>query len=150
MTVWARGNGSRRPVIRSAYGNRGARWLAAGALLLARGSISSNGTSKRRHEAGELGHPATSAVECQTQAMSTVLNEWRAMPIPPRWTATGASVLGTLGGIAGLIIGLDVHPPTAWAAIVELGLPAALVGAVVGIVIDLMVMVSRRLRRRSG
>src|SRR5205807_2015545 len=95
---------------------------------------------------GGLGHWSRSQ-SCQALRMSTALGEWRAMPSPPRWMATGAIVLGTLGGIAGLIIGLNVYPPTAWAALFELGIPAATAGAILGIVVDLMVLLSRRLRR---
>ena len=79
--------------------------------------------------------------------MATVLVEWRAIPSPPRWMATGAIVLGVLGGITGLIIGLIVYPPTAWAALFELGIPAAMAGTILGIAVDLVVLLSRRLRR---
>jgi hypothetical protein len=60
--------------------------------------------------------------------------------------ATGAIVLGVLGGIAGLIIGLIVYPPTAWAALFELGIPSAIVGAILGIAVDLVLLLIRRLR----
>ena len=71
------------------------------------------------------------------------------MPSPPRWTATGAIVLGILGGLAGLIIGLIVHPPTAWAALFELGIPAAAAGGILGIAVDLVAWLGNRLRRGS-
>jgi len=49
-----------------------------------------------------------------------------------RWGARGAAVAGLLGAVAGLIVGLFVHPATAWFAAFELGLPAAILGALVG------------------
>jgi hypothetical protein len=44
----------------------------------------------------------------------------------------GAAVLGVVGGVIGLIIGLVVKPPTAWAATIEIGSPAAFVGFMAG------------------
>ena len=38
---------------------------------------------------------------------------------------------GLLGAVAGFAIGLVAYAPTAWAAAIELGIPAALVGGVV-------------------
>ena len=78
--------------------------------------------------------------------MNTALGEWQAMPSPPRWTAAGAIVLGSLGGLVGLIIGLIVHPLTVWAALFELGIPAAVVGAILGIAVDLIAWLGHRLR----
>jgi hypothetical protein len=53
----------------------------------------------------------------------------------PRWTAgaiIGAVSVGLAGAVAGLVIGLRVYPPTAWFATLELGLPAAILGALAG------------------
>jgi len=41
-------------------------------------------------------------------------------------------VAGVVGAVVGLIVGLRVRPATAWFAVFELGIPAAIVGAVVG------------------
>ena len=49
-----------------------------------------------------------------------------------RWATRGAVVAGLLGGVVGLIIGLNVHPATAGFAVFELGIPASVVGAVIG------------------
>ena len=54
-------------------------------------------------------------------------------PLPLRWAIVGAFGLGTIGAIAGLIIGLFVHPPTAPFALLEIGVPATLVGGLVGL-----------------
>lgn len=49
-----------------------------------------------------------------------------------------------LGGIVGLVVGLRVYAPTAWFATVEVGLPAGLLGAVVGLVAGGIFTVARR------
>ena len=60
----------------------------------------------------------------------------------PLWFALA---LGGLGGLAGLALGLWAYPPTAWVAVVELALPAALVGALAALVV-----VGARRHTRSG
>jgi hypothetical protein len=49
-----------------------------------------------------------------------------------------------VGGIVGLIIGLRVHPATAWFAIFELGMPATIVGGFVGAVSGAVASAVRR------
>jgi hypothetical protein len=66
-----------------------------------------------------------------------------------RGAATGAVVAGVVGGIAGLILGLVAHPPTAWFAVFELGVPAAILGSLVGVTYGLAVSAVRTLRRPS-
>jgi hypothetical protein len=68
------------------------------------------------------------------------------MPVPTRFAAIGALVLGIAGGIAGLIIGLFAYPPTAWFAVAELGVPAALLGGFAGFVVGFFVQAVRRPR----
>ena len=51
------------------------------------------------------------------------------MTILVRCVLIGMAVLGTAGAVVGLILGLRTYPPTAWAAVVEVGLPAMLLGA---------------------
>jgi hypothetical protein len=70
------------------------------------------------------------------------------MPPPQRYAAIGAVAAGVLGGIAGLIIGRHVHAVTAWAATLELGLPAAVIGLVVGLLVGLGVSAGRRRKSR--
>ena len=55
-----------------------------------------------------------------------------AQTVIQRWAATGAVAAGLVGAVVGLIVGLRVHPATAWFAVFELGIPAALVGGIVG------------------
>jgi hypothetical protein len=69
---------------------------------------------------------------------------------PGRWATAGAAGLGALGALAGLILGLLAYPPTAPVAVVELGLPATIVGGVIGLVAGLIVVAGRRIRLRPG
>lgn len=70
----------------------------------------------------------------------------RELPVPLRHAVLGAVVLGVPGGMVGLVIGLRAYVPTAWFAILEVGLPAALVGAVLGLVVGSLVYVYRLVR----
>ncbi len=63
-----------------------------------------------------------------------------------RAAGIGMAVCGVLGAIAGLIIGLMAHPPTAVFAMAELGIPAAVVGGVLGFLVGLGVWAVRRIR----
>jgi ABC-type uncharacterized transport system permease subunit len=75
------------------------------------------------------------------QSVWAVLSD---MPVPTRFAVIGALVLGTAGGIAGLILGLLAYPPTAWFAVAELGVPAALLGGLAGFVVGFLVQAVRR------
>lgn len=55
---------------------------------------------------------------------------------------------GMIGAVAGLVIGLIVNAPTAPFAVVELGLPATILGGVVGLVAGAIVIAGRRIGRR--
>ena len=57
------------------------------------------------------------------------------LPLPKRWAARGAVLAGLVGGIVGLVLGLRVHPGTAWFAIFELGIPSSILGGLVGVVL---------------
>jgi hypothetical protein len=50
----------------------------------------------------------------------------------------GSATLGILGAVVGLVLGLSAYPPTAWAAVFEVGAPAALLGAVVGALVGVV------------
>ena len=79
--------------------------------------------------------------------------------VRPRWTDGLPPVrlgvaLGTfyglvLGMAAGLVVGLIVHPATAWFAVFELGIPASLVGLLLGLVAGALVAAWQHLRRRA-
>lgn len=67
-----------------------------------------------------------------------------------RGALVGAAVCGVIGALVGLVLGLRAYAPTAWAAVVEVGVPAALAGAVLGTGIGLVVsVVAGRVRHRS-
>lgn len=68
------------------------------------------------------------------------------LPLLGRFVVVGMVAAGALGGLVGLIVGLRVYPPTAWFAIFELGVPAAIVGALLGLVSGLSVLGIRRSR----
>lgn len=71
---------------------------------------------------------------------------WPDVPLPVRSGVVTALVLGALGGITGLAIGLRVYAPTAWFAAVEVGLPAAVLGGLVGSAVGAVVQLTRRRR----
>ena len=74
----------------------------------------------------------------------------RELPAPLRLAAVGAVLLGVVGGTVGLIVGLSVHPGTAWAAVVEVGLPAALLGGVLGLLVGSVAYAAHRHRGSPG
>ena len=55
------------------------------------------------------------------------------LPPPLCFAAMGGLALGALGCVIGLVIGLNVYAPTAWAATFEIGIPSALLGAILGL-----------------
>jgi hypothetical protein len=78
--------------------------------------------------------------------MAAIRGELRGMPLPVRWTVVGSASAGVIGAIVGLAAGLS-YPPTAWFAVFELGIPAAIAGGVVGLVAGLIVAAGRRFTR---
>jgi len=73
-----------------------------------------------------------------------------ALPLPMRLAFWGGLVLGTVGCVSGLVIGLNVYAPTAWAATFELGGPSALLGAVVGFAAGSVRLLVLRRHRSQG
>jgi MFS family permease len=77
--------------------------------------------------------------------ISSTWHELSEVPVPLRYALFGGAAGGALGGVVGLVIGLLVHPPTAWFAIFEVGLPAAVLGFLLGLVVGSVThLVSRR------
>lgn len=62
----------------------------------------------------------------------------------------GAAISALLGAAVGLVLGLIANPPTAWFAVLEIGLPAAVAGAGIGLVFGLIVTIRRRVRMQRG
>lgn len=50
-----------------------------------------------------------------------------------RWSFLGALLAGSAGAVVGLVQGLGAYPPTAWFAVLELGAPAGILGALIGL-----------------
>jgi hypothetical protein len=96
--------------------------------------------------ARSIGRPKVSGVG-QNGLMKQLVVRSRALPLPARWACVGAVAAGSVGAIAGLVIGLIVYAPTAPFALVEVALPAALVGGVVGSGCRLVAIAVRRLKR---
>jgi len=71
----------------------------------------------------------------------------RGLARPLRWSLVSAAVTALVGAAVGLVLGLRAYPPTAWFAVVEVGLPAALVGAVVGLGAGTLATASHRAAR---
>ena len=69
---------------------------------------------------------------------------------PAGWIVGWAAlVCGAVGLVAGLVRGLTVYAPTAWAAAFEVGVPAAVVGSILGLGIAGARNLVRRMRARS-
>jgi hypothetical protein len=66
------------------------------------------------------------------------------LPVPLRHAAIGAVVLGVPGGIVGLVVGMIAYWPTAWAATFELGIPASLLGFLLGLATGSLAYIFRR------
>ncbi len=80
------------------------------------------------------------------RAQTAIAAELRGMPLIARWVSAGATAAGAAGGLLGLAVGL-AYPPTAWFAMFELGVPAGLLGGIVGLLGALTLGVCRRIKR---
>lgn len=79
--------------------------------------------------------------------MKRFIAEVRADPSPGNCARAGVLVAGAVGMIIGLVIGLQVYAATAWAAMFELGVPAAVVGGVAGFLVGCALALVSRLSR---
>jgi membrane associated rhomboid family serine protease len=77
-----------------------------------------------------------------SQALEELLGE---LPVLLRYPAVGAAALGLIGGVVGLVLGLRAYAPTAWAAVFEVGIPAALIGALLGLVVVAIMWLRERI-----
>lgn len=80
----------------------------------------------------------------RVQLIAAELNR---LPLTRRWAAIGATCAGVIGAVAGLVIGLIVNAPTAPFAVVEIGLPATIIGGIIGLLAGLIAIAGRRIRR---
>jgi hypothetical protein len=60
------------------------------------------------------------------------------LPIVVSAMLIGTVVLGAAGGAVGLVLGLDTYAPTAWFAVLEVGVPAGAAGCVLGLAVGLV------------
>jgi hypothetical protein len=70
-----------------------------------------------------------------------------ALPLAIRLAVVLGGILGVLGGVVGLVVGLVSYAPTAWFAVVEVGVPAAFLGMVVGLLAASLVRLGHVVRR---
>lgn len=64
---------------------------------------------------------------------------FRALPMLARFVVAGTVVCAIFVAVVGLVLGLIAYPPTAWAAVIEVGYPSAVAGAVIGLVVGFVV-----------
>lgn len=69
------------------------------------------------------------------------------LTVLPRAIVIGAVLTGVVGSFAGLIVGLFTYAPTAAFAVIEVGLPATIAGAIIGLVVGSLILTFRRLAR---
>ena len=79
--------------------------------------------------------------------MNTIAVRLRGLPLPGRWAVIGAASVGMIGAVVGLVIGLIVYAPTALFAVLELGLPAAIIGGLIGLSTGVIVMAGRLIKQ---
>ncbi len=72
---------------------------------------------------------------------------FRSLPLLARFVIAGTVIFALIGAVVGLVLGLIAYPPTAWAAVIEVGYPSAVAGAVIGLVVGFAVNIYRHLRR---
>lgn len=66
------------------------------------------------------------------------------LALPLRYAVLAGAAAGVVGGVVGLVVGLVAHPPTAWFAVLELGVPATYLGSVLGLLVGSLVILARR------
>jgi hypothetical protein len=62
----------------------------------------------------------------------------------------GGSLSAGLGGVAGLVVGLIVYPPTAWFAVFEVAVPSIFLGYILGFLVGSAAYLFRLAVRRSS
>jgi hypothetical protein len=65
------------------------------------------------------------------------------LPVVVRAGVIGALVMGVAGAVAGLVVGLVSYAATAWFAVLEVGVPAAIVGWVLGLAVGSVIWAAR-------
>lgn len=81
-------------------------------------------------------------------ALRSMVHELARWQLPLRMVVYGALATGLAGCVAGLVIGLFVYAPTAWFATFEVGIPAAIIGSILGLVAGTLIVAVQTIRRR--
>lgn len=81
------------------------------------------------------------------RSVRALLAEIAAKPLIQRCATIGVISGAVIGGIGGLIRGLEVHPATAWFAVFELGAPVGIAGWLLGLCCGLVIATTRRIKR---
>lgn len=68
-----------------------------------------------------------------------------AMPTARRFVVVGATAAFLAGALVGLVIGLFAYPPTAWFALLEVGVPTGILGAVIGALVGVVTSAVQRI-----
>ena len=102
-----------------------------------------------RNRAGLRPGGTPAYAECDTPVMRAVEALMR-LPVLQRSALAGTVCGGVLGGVAGLVLGLLAYPPTAWFAVFELGIPAALAGGILGLIAGSVVLAVRCLQAKHS
>jgi hypothetical protein len=81
------------------------------------------------------------------RSVNEIAVELRGVPLVPRWMIVGSASACVSGGIVGLVVGLLAYAPTAWFAVIELGVPAGVAGGIAGLAGALILTAGRGIRR---
>lgn len=100
---------------------------------------------RRAHQDG--GFACDNRVVQASPQLGAVWRPLAGVPLPLRCAIIGGVVLGCVGAFVGLVVGLRVYASTAWFAILEVGVPAAVLGAILGLVVG---CVARLLWKRTA
>jgi hypothetical protein len=76
--------------------------------------------------------------------MTSARSQLATMSLVPRFVVIGFTAALVLGGFVGLLVGLRAYPKTAWFAVLEVGVPSGIGGAVVGALAGLVAVVVQR------
>ena len=79
--------------------------------------------------------------------MAEASRGFRSLPALARFVIAGTVICALIGAVVGLVLGVITYPPTAWAAVIEVGYPSAVAGAVIGLVVGFAVNICRHVRR---
>lgn len=77
----------------------------------------------------------------------TAAAEFRRLPVVAQCAVIGSLVGAPVGGIVGLILGIRTYVPTAWFAVLEVGVPGMIVGTLSALLVGTIVAGVRALAK---